>query len=144
MLYFPRSLTGSLLRDTQDLLITSRLCQPESWPSDIDEMAGMYDTELTNVLDALLPKRQFVRRPRPTDPWFDKECRDAKRATRRLERKFAASTRRAAVVYASVVGTGQSVAVSAATFETTAAKAAWYNQRRLYRQLRLKKCSEYT
>jgi len=66
-----------------------------------------------------------------------------KRATRRLERKFAASTRRAAAVNASVVGTSQSAAVSAATSEATAAKAAWYNQRRLYRQLRLKKCSEY-
>ena len=103
----------------------------------------MYDTELNNVVDVLLPKRQFVHRPRPTDPWFDKECRDAKRATRRLERKFAACTRRAAVVTASVVGTSQFAVVSAATSETTAAKAAWYNQRRLYRQLRLKKCSEY-
>jgi len=46
-------------------------------------------------------------------------------------------------VTASVVGTSQSAAVSAATSEATAAKAAWYNQRRLYRQLRLKKCSEY-
>ena len=84
-----------------------------------------------------------MRRPRPTDPWFDKECRDEKRATRRLERKFAASTRPAAVVTASVIGTSQSAAVSVATSKTTAAKAAWYNQQRLYRQLRLKKCFEY-
>jgi len=105
-----RRLDVELLRSA---LSTSRLCQPESWPSDIDEMKGMYDTELNNVLDVLLPKRQFVRRPRPTDPCFDKECRDAKRVTRRLERKFAVSTRRAAVVNESVVGTSQSAAVSA-------------------------------
>jgi len=49
-------------------------------------MAALYNDELYAVLDRLLPGSQFVRRQRPTDPWFDKVCRDAKRATRRIER----------------------------------------------------------
>ena len=40
--------------------------------------------------------RQFIRRQRPSDPWFDAECRDAKRRTRCLERAYAAANRRAA------------------------------------------------
>lgn len=54
-------------------LSTSQLCDPEVWPADIDEMATLYNKEL----DRLLSERQFVRRPRPSDPWFDKTCRDA-------------------------------------------------------------------
>ena len=58
------------------------------WPSDTDAMVALYDDELNVVLDRLLPTSQFVGRQRPTDPWFDKECRDAKR---RLERAPAAA-----------------------------------------------------
>jgi len=36
--------------------------------------------------------RQFVRRQRPSDAWFDKDCRAAKRLTRRLERVYSAAT----------------------------------------------------
>ena len=34
-------------------------------PAIIDEMAGLYDTELTNLLDQLVPEREFTHRPRP-------------------------------------------------------------------------------
>ena len=76
------------LEQFRSALSTSRLCQPGSWPADIDEMAALYDVELNSVLDQLLPVRHFTRRSRPSDPWFDKECRDAKRLTRRLERAY--------------------------------------------------------
>ena len=66
-------------------------CQPDTWPTNIDEMAALYDDELNSLLDRLLPLRQFVRWPRPSDPYFDKECRNAKRLTRRLERAYAAA-----------------------------------------------------
>jgi hypothetical protein len=47
-------------------------------------MAALYNEELTGLLDRLLPARQLVRQPRPSDPCFDKTCRDEKRLTRRL------------------------------------------------------------
>ena len=116
-------------------LSTAQLCDPEVWPADVDEMAALYE-ELTGLLDRLLPERQFVRRPRSLDPWFDKEYREAKRLIRRLERAFAAASRRADTAYA--VST---TAVAASVVKAAAAKAAWYNQRRSYRQLRRLKCA---
>ena len=98
----------------------------------------MYNEKLTGLLDRLLPERQFVRRPRPSDPWFDKACRQAKRLTRRLERAFAAASRRADTAYAA-----STTAVAASVVKAAAAKAAWYNQRRSYRQLRRLKCAEF-
>ena len=74
----------------------SRLCQPESWPDDVDDLAALYNDELSSILDRILPQRQYDRRARPPDPRFDKECRDAKRLTRRLERAYTAARRRSA------------------------------------------------
>ena len=108
------------------MLSTSSLCQPEAWPSDVDKMAVMYDRELGNLLDQVIPSRQVVRRPRPSDPWFDAECRVVKRQTRRLERAYAAARRR-----------------NLTADTVTAAQSAWYAQRRAYRQLRQRKCSEF-
>jgi len=86
----------------------------------------------------------FTRRPLPTDSWFDRECRDAKRTTQRLERAFASASRRAAsAVAAPLDGTASGVTATAAIAKAVAAKAAWYNQRRLYRQLWRDKCSDY-
>jgi len=82
----------------------------------------MYDSVLKSILDRLIPQRTIVRRPRPSDPWFDSDCRQAKRVTRRLERAYCAASRRA------TSGTGS-------TSSADAAKAAWYDQRRQYRQL---------
>ena len=42
------------------------------------------------LLDQSLPAREFLRRPRPSDPWFDSECRQVKRLTRRLAGRWAA------------------------------------------------------
>lgn len=67
-------------------LSSSRLCQPDRWPADIDAMASLCHEELKVLLDQSLPVRQFLRRQRSSDPWFDSECRQAKRLTRRLER----------------------------------------------------------
>ena len=55
-----RHLDTELFRST---LPMSRLCCPDDWPTDIDDMAALYDDELTSLLDRLLPERQFVRRP---------------------------------------------------------------------------------
>ena len=119
-------------------LSASRLCQPSEWPSDIDDLAALYTDELNCLLDRVLPMQQFIRRQRPSDPWFDKECRDAKRLTRRLERAYAAANRRTASTT-----TSSSVDAFAAVSKAAAAKAAWYNQRRGYRQLRRSKSAEF-
>ena len=87
----------------------SKLCQPDTWPINIDEMATLYDSELNILLDQLIPLRQVSRRQRTSDPYFDKECRDSKR---RLERAYATASRRVATV--SVQSTGVSVDVAAA------------------------------
>jgi len=80
----------------REQLKASRLCQPDKWPADIDDMAAMYETEMNTVLDCLIPFRVVTCCPRPSDPWFDDECRVAKRLTRRLERAYSAACRRAA------------------------------------------------
>ena len=36
-------------------------------------------SELSNILDSQLPLQPAVNRKRPSDPWFDVECRQAKR-----------------------------------------------------------------
>jgi len=53
-------------------------------------MAALYDAEMTALLDRVIPARTITRHPRPSDPWFDAECRAAKRLTRRLKRAAAA------------------------------------------------------
>ena len=46
----------------RSVLSASRLCQPDDWPDDVDEMAALYDSEISAQLDGILPMRQFVRR----------------------------------------------------------------------------------
>ena len=41
------------LDDFWAMLSSSRLCQPNDWPNDVDEMAAVYDVELTRLLDQL-------------------------------------------------------------------------------------------
>jgi hypothetical protein len=71
----------------------SALCRPECRQRlDLDEMATLYDSEITAVADRLVPARIVVCRQRPSDPGFDNDCRHAKRLLRRLERAtYAAS-----------------------------------------------------
>ncbi len=103
----------------------SLLCRPDDWPEDVDNLASMYDSVLTNMLDSLLPVSHFIRRKRPSDPWFDKDCRDAKRRMRTLQRRYLNLCRRSDP--------------SAATL----ARDVWYYQRRHYRQLRHFKAQEF-
>jgi len=105
------------------------------WCKDIDQLAALYDDELNCVLDQLLPVLQLVLRQRSTDPWFDKNCRAAKRSTRRLERAFAAASRRAADPACSDV--------TAAATKVASAKEAWYSERRSYHRMRHRKAREF-
>ena len=49
-------------------------------------LAQLYHDELTTTLDQFIPMRTVKCRRRPSDPWFDEECRTAKHDTRQLER----------------------------------------------------------
>ena len=126
------------LESFRSALFASKLCQPDEWHADVDDMATTYDSELNAQLDRLLPLWQFDRRQRPSDPWFDKECRAAKPSTRRLERAFPAASRLAAIAT-----TFADCNAADTVAEAAAAKTAWYNQRRFYRQLRHNKSAEF-
>jgi len=96
----------------RDALLQSRLCQPDSWTGcSADALAEMYDSEATSILDRLIPARTVTIRRRSSDPWFDHECRETKRAVRRLERSSRSSG-------------------------TPEATAAWHAKRCEYRALR--------
>jgi hypothetical protein len=43
------------------MLSTSRLCQSDAWPTDIDEMAALYRCERDCLFARLISSRQFVR-----------------------------------------------------------------------------------
>ena len=49
-------------------VIDSRLCQPDSWPTSIDDLCALYDAELSAILDRLLPLCAASMRRRPSDP----------------------------------------------------------------------------
>ena len=57
-------------------------------------LAELFDNQMNDILDKLIPHQQVVRRQRSSDAWFDVECWDAKRLKRCLERAYAAAVRR--------------------------------------------------
>jgi len=69
-------------------LQSSALCCPERWSAlGVDDLASLYDTEIAAILDRQLPVRS-VRCPcRAPSPWFDGDCRVARRRVRQLERE---------------------------------------------------------
>ena len=75
LLEFRRELSGSTI------------CLPHTWKDrSADELASAFDVCIVSVLDLLIPLRTITLRRRPSDPWFDDVCREAKRRVRRLER----------------------------------------------------------
>src|SRR5664279_3352739 len=68
---------------------------------------------MTAIIDRLIPARTVRCRRRASDPWFDDDCRSAKRSVRLFERR----------------------ARHAAPDAAVAAMAAWRDRRRTYRQL---------
>jgi len=59
-------------------IVSSSLCHHELWPADTDVLAGLFNTQMNDILDKLIPSQQVVRRQRSSDAWFDADCRDAK------------------------------------------------------------------
>ena len=70
-------------------LLKSPICDSQAWTSlTVDEMACLYDATVTKIIDKLIPFRTIRCPRRPSDPWFDDECRLAKRSARQLERSY--------------------------------------------------------
>jgi len=63
------------------------LCSPETWTMfDVDDVAQLYDSTVIAIVDRMIPIRTVCCRRRPSDPWFDQDCRQSKRCVRYLER----------------------------------------------------------
>ena len=52
---------------------------------DADAMAAQYNQVMTTILDDLAPLKTTTYRVRQSDPWYNDECRSAKRSARKLE-----------------------------------------------------------
>jgi len=55
---------------------------------DVDELFAVYHSTLSTLLDRHAPFRRRSISARRSEPWFDGECRAAKRLTRKLERAY--------------------------------------------------------
>ena len=95
---------------------------------------GAEKTRMMRLSTSYAEENVMLRRARPSDPWFDKDCLEAKRLTRRLERAYRATCRKADIEISAVAGTSTAVRV---------AKDAWYAQRRNYRDLCQRKRSAF-
>ena len=53
---------------------------------DVDTLEALYDADLLAITDCLASARTVTVRRRPSDPWFDDECRASKRSVRQAQR----------------------------------------------------------
>ena len=75
------------LSDLREKLLHSPLCSSISWLSFcVDDLSVLYDVTITSILDDIIPMKTSRCSRRPSNPWFDAECRELKRLVRRLER----------------------------------------------------------
>jgi len=69
-------------------LADSQLCSTVPADMDVDQLFDTYDTVLHGIANQLAPIHVIRRRPGRPTPWFDAECRSARRECRRLERRY--------------------------------------------------------
>jgi len=109
-------------------IAASSLCDAGVWSVlDVDDLAQLYNNELTSILDSLVPVHTVKCRQRASDAWFDDDCRAAKRKIRLLERHVRQKKRSDQL---------DSVAINAAT-------EIWSEERRQYRILLRRKREEF-
>ena len=89
---------------------------------DINSLAELYDTEITSILDRLVPMRTVRCHRRASDAWFDDDCCSAIRCVRLFERDIRRVRR-------------QDSLPSLDTVAIAAATAAWSERRHEYRAL---------
>lgn len=69
----------------RDILQSPLILDP---PTNVDDLFTCYNDVLRSLVDKYAPARSVIVRRRQQSPWFDGECRDHKRNTRRLERIY--------------------------------------------------------
>jgi hypothetical protein len=115
-----------------------------SWPADVDNFAELHDTQLTVIFGGLIPARPVVRRKLASDVWFDCNCREAKRATSRLERAYGSTSRRCNGRAVPSSADDPTAGLTEATVDAVdTSKVAWCVHRRRYRELLLNKRRDY-
>ena len=55
--------------------------------ADVDELFAVYDRVLRDIADRVAPQHSIRRHTTHLAPWFDDRCRQARRESRRLERR---------------------------------------------------------
>ena len=60
--------------------------------SSADDLADTFDSVISGLLDKHAPVSEFTVRERSHQPWFDNECREARRKARRLARRCQTDT----------------------------------------------------
>ena len=66
-------------------LIASALCDERQWSTlDGDALVKLYDDAIDTLLDRQVPVKSVTRRRRPSNAWYDEECRRAKCSVRSL------------------------------------------------------------
>jgi len=89
----------------------------------VHSLASLYDAEISALLDS---HRTVTGRRCPSDPWFDHDCHEAKRCTRRQERASSRANRAATTDQTAAKVTEASASATAWT---------WTTERRTYRDL---------
>jgi len=84
--YTCRSCRSFSYNDFEPDLLQSHLLR--CLPDDVSELIAAYDDTLRSLIDIHAPYRRMRRSNRPSQCWFDAECRAAKRTTRSLERAY--------------------------------------------------------
>src|SRR5664279_1393996 len=71
-------------------ILESCLCESSSQysSSSAADMFDLYDATLRRILDDHVPAENIVIKERPLSPWFDSECRAARRKARMHERRY--------------------------------------------------------
>jgi len=70
-------------------LPASPLCDQTCWSQlDGDELSRLYDDTITSLLDKQIPICVRTSQRRPSNAWFDDDCRQAKRLVRSKERTY--------------------------------------------------------
>jgi hypothetical protein len=74
----------------RDSLTSSILCDVDSYTAqlDVNSLTDVYNVTLEKLLDVHAPRTKVTCRVRRrSDPWYDRDCRAAKRRARKLERR---------------------------------------------------------
>ena len=84
----------------------------------MDSASDLYNSTLSGILDKMIPSKTFRVHEKPSDPWFDRECKTSKCLKRSLERIYTRT-------------------------EKDKDFAAWLDQKKLYKRLCRHKRRDY-